>query len=126
MISITRRSSGQSMEQRLESLNAYLKGWMGYFWLAETPSIFQRIDAWVRRRLRMCLWKQWKTWKSRLRNLKRLKIKRSSAIDIALSSKGCWRISLTPQMHRALGLSYWQEQGLVSLLERYEELHSFV
>lgn len=123
---LTRRSSGQSMEQRLENLNAYFKGWMGYFWLAETPRIFQRVDAWVRRRLRMCLWKQWKTWKSRLRNLKRLKIKRSSAIDIALSSKGCWRISLTPQMHRALGLAYWQEQGLVSLLERYEELRSFV
>lgn len=123
---LTRRSSGQSMEQRLEKLNAYLKGWMGYFSLAETPSIFKRIDGWVRRRLRMCLWKQWKTWRSRLRNLRRLEIKRSSAIDIALSSKGCWRIALTPQMHRALGLAYWQEQGLVSLLKRYEELRSVV
>jgi group II intron reverse transcriptase/maturase len=123
---LTRRSNGQSMDQRLEKLNAYLKGWMGYFSLAETPSVFNRIDGWIRRRLRMCLWKQWKTWKSRLRNLRRLEIKRSSATDIALSSKGCWRIALTPQMHRALGLAYWQEQGLVSLFKRYEELRSVV
>jgi len=123
---LTRRSSGQSIEQRLGKLNVYLKGWMGYFWLAETPSIFLRIDEWIRRRLRMCLWKQWKTWKSRLRNLMRLEIKKSSAINVALSSKGCWRISLTPQMHKALGLAYWREQGLVSLLERYKELRSFI
>src|SRR3990172_6070204 len=57
---LTKRSSGQSMEQRLEKLNAYLKGWIGYFWLTEAPSILQSIDEWVRRRLRTCLWKQWK------------------------------------------------------------------
>lgn len=123
---LTRRSDGISMEQRLEKLNAYLKGWIGYFCLADTPSTFSRIDEWVRRRLRMCLWKQWKTWKSRLKNLEKLKIKRSSAIKVALSGKGCWRISLTPQMHRALGLAYWHQQGLISLLDRYEELRSFV
>ena len=36
---LTRRSNGQSIEQRLEKLNAYLKGWIGYFWLADTPSV---------------------------------------------------------------------------------------
>lgn len=123
---LTRRNSGHSMEQRLGKLNVYLKGWMGYFWLAETPSVFLRIDEWIRRRLRMCLWKQWKTWKSRLRNLKRLEIKGPSAINVALSSKGYWRISITPQMHKALGLAYWRVQGLVSLLERYKELRSFI
>jgi group II intron reverse transcriptase/maturase len=123
---LTRRNSGHSIEQRLEKLNAYLKGWIGYFWLAETPSIFSRTDEWVRRRLRMCLWKQWKTWKSRLRNLMSLEIKRLSAIKVALSSKGCWRISITSQMHKALGLAYWREQGLVSLLTRSEELRSVI
>jgi RNA-directed DNA polymerase len=123
---LTRRSSGQSIEQRLEKLNVYLKGWIGYFWLADTPSIFAGIDAWTRRRLRMCLWKEWKTWKSRLRNLMSLEIKKSSAIKVAMSSKGCWTTSLTPQMHRALGLAYWREQGLVSLLMRHAELRSVI
>lgn len=123
---LTKRSDGQSINQRLGKLNVYLKGWMGYFWIAETPSVFRDIDGWVRRRLRMCLWKQWKTWKSRVRNLMKLEIKKSSAKEIALSSKGYWRISLSPQMHKALGFAYWQNQGLVSLLTRYEELRSVI
>ena len=48
------------MDIRIEKLNQYLVGWCGYYALAETPSKFKELDEWIRRRLRMCLWKQWK------------------------------------------------------------------
>ncbi|WP_425622107.1 group II intron maturase-specific domain-containing protein [Desulforudis sp. Tu-874] len=44
-----------SLKERLECLNAYLKGWIGYFRLMDTLSVLQALDEWVRRRLRMCL-----------------------------------------------------------------------
>lgn len=52
---ITSRSKPVSIAERVERLNAYLGGWIGYFALAETPSTFERIEGWMRRRLRICL-----------------------------------------------------------------------
>jgi hypothetical protein len=57
------------MADRIRRINAYLGGWLGYFALAETPSVFQSLDEWLRRRLRMCLWKQWKRVRTRYREL---------------------------------------------------------
>ncbi|WP_373277970.1 group II intron maturase-specific domain-containing protein [Amphibacillus sediminis] len=39
------------MEKRIEKLNQYLVGWLGYYQLAETPSICKQLDSWMRRRL---------------------------------------------------------------------------
>ena len=62
------------MEYRIEKLNQYLVGWCGYFALANTHSIFKTLDSWIKRRLRMCLWKNWKKPRTRVRNLIRLKV----------------------------------------------------
>lgn len=53
----TRRSRGDSLERIIEDLNPMLQGWFGYFKHA-TPSLFARIDGFVRRRLRAILRKQ--------------------------------------------------------------------
>ena len=115
---LTRRSWGVSMEKRLEKLNAYLLGWSGYFGIVEAKSIFQMLDKWIRRRLRTCLLKQWKRCKTKLRNLVNLGIPERWAANIAYSRKRYWRLANTPQVNKALGLSYWKEQELVSLVDR--------
>ncbi|MEF3312094.1 group II intron maturase-specific domain-containing protein [Paenibacillus sp. GYB004] len=48
------------MEDRIGRLNRYLTGWIGYFRLASAKSYGEQFDQCIRRRLRMCLWKQWK------------------------------------------------------------------
>jgi RNA-directed DNA polymerase len=118
---LTNRNRGISMKERLEKLNAYLLGWSGYFRIAQTKSIFQGLDEWVRRRMRMCQLKQWKQCKTRLTNLMRLGIEEKWAVRIAYSRKGYWRLANTPQINKALGFAYWQEQGLVKLVDRYYE-----
>jgi len=120
---LTRRSWGISMKERLEKLNAYLRGWSGYFGVAETISVFQELDEWTRRRLRMCLLKQWKLCKTKLRNLVSLGLPEKWAGRIAFSRKNYWRLANTPQINKTLGLAYWREQGLVMLVDRYYELH---
>lgn len=57
---LTSRKMPYPMEYRIQKLNQYLVGWCGYFALADTKSIFTELDGWIRRRLRMCLWKNWK------------------------------------------------------------------
>ncbi|MFJ6267916.1 group II intron reverse transcriptase/maturase [Lysinibacillus xylanilyticus] len=119
---ITSRKKPLPMEYRIEKLNQYLVGWCGYFALADTPSIFNRLDSWIKRRLRMCLWKNWKKPRTRVRKLIRLKVPYGKAYEWGNTRKGYWRISKSPILHRALGNSYWESQGLKSLQVRYETL----
>jgi group II intron reverse transcriptase/maturase len=115
---LTKRNRSISMKERLEKLNAYLLGWSGYFGISETKRVFQDLDEWIRRRLRMCLLKQWKRCKTKLRNLAKLGIPEDWGGCLAFSRKKYWRLANTPQINKALGLAYWREQGLISLVDR--------
>jgi RNA-directed DNA polymerase len=119
---LTSRSKGWSMEHRINHLNRYLMGWCGYYALADTKSIFQRLDGWIRRRLRMCLWKDWKIPKARKRNLIRLGVPRRKAHEWANSRKGYWRVTKSPILERTLNNSFWNHLGLLSLYQRYSTI----
>lgn len=119
---ITSRSKPYSMEQRIAKLNQYLTGWCGYFALADTPTVFVKLEKWIRRRLRMCMWKDWKKSSTKVRKLTGLGIPKGKAYEWGNSRKSYWRISNSPVLHRALGNSYWSSQGLKSLVARYETL----
>ncbi|SYX82762.1 group II intron reverse transcriptase/maturase [Paenibacillus alvei] len=117
---ITSRTRGISMEKRLGELNRYLMGWIGYFRLASAKTHCEQLDKWIRRRLRMCLWKQWKQPKTRLRNLRALGVPEWAARMMANSRRGCWEMSRN--INNALNRSYWSDQGLLSLASRYLEI----
>jgi len=57
---LTGRSIGISMEARVKKLNQTIQGWVSYYKLANMRTHCQTTDEWLRRRLRMCYWKQWK------------------------------------------------------------------
>jgi hypothetical protein len=119
---LTSRKKSISMEVRIEKLNRYLVGWLGYYQLAETPSIFKVLDGWIRRRLRMIRWKEWKKVQTKYKNLIRLGIKRGKAWEWANTRKAYWRIAKSPILHQALGEQYWIHQGLKSLFNRYQTM----
>ncbi|WP_405127466.1 group II intron maturase-specific domain-containing protein [Salicibibacter halophilus] len=121
---LTSRRKSMAMTDRIDRLNQYLIGWMGYFQLAETPSIFQELDQWIRRRLRMIRWKEWKKVKTKFKNLVALGVPRPKAWEWANTRKAYWRIAHSPILHKTLGTQYWANQGLKSLLERYKYLRS--
>ena len=66
---LTGRSWRISMPERIERLNRYSGGWCAYFAMAETASIFEGLDSWLRRRLRQVRWKEWKRPRTRRHNL---------------------------------------------------------
>jgi RNA-directed DNA polymerase len=112
---LTGRSRGISWERRLEELNAYLRGWVNYFGLCMTKRLWSPLDEWVRRRLRMCLWKQWRTPRHRARRLLALGTPRRTALQTASSGKGYWRLSKTLATHTGLTNEWFDHQGLVRL-----------
>ena len=119
---MTSRKSPIPMEARIGKLKQYLRGWIGYFALVDTPSILRKLDSWIRRRLRMCLWKQWKLPRTRVRKLKGLGVPFGKAFEWGNSRKGYWRIANSPVLHKTLDNAFWHNQGLESLYERYIKL----
>jgi RNA-directed DNA polymerase len=117
---ITSRTKPMSMSERILKLNQYLMGWIGYFKLAAAKSHCERFDAWIRRRLRMCLWKQWKRVRTRIRELRALGLPDWIVFMMANSRRGAWEMSRNT--NNALNNSYWERQGLKSLLHRYLEI----
>ena len=61
----TGRSWRVSMKYRLFKLAQYLRGWMGYFGISEYYREIPEIDGWIRRRIRLCYWKQWRWCRGR-------------------------------------------------------------
>ncbi len=115
---LTGRSRGISMKRRLTDLNRYLRGWMGYFGLARQFDDFVDLDGWIRRRVRMCYWKQWRYARTKVRNLVRLGVNLDMAIKHATSRKSYWRMSRTPAMRYTMPNQWLQQQGLLSLKHR--------
>jgi RNA-directed DNA polymerase len=108
----TQRTRGISIEQMVEQLSGYLNGWKGYFGYCETPSVLNKFDSWIRRRLRSFQWKQGKRGKRRFAELMKQRIRGNPAAQNAGSSCGPWRISSSPALHMALSKSYFASLGL--------------
>ncbi|WP_207549600.1 group II intron reverse transcriptase/maturase [Mycobacterium syngnathidarum] len=110
---LTSRKWSVSMQFRITRLNQYVRGWMGYFRLADTPRKFRDLDEWFRRRMRQIRWKEWKRSRTRVANLHALGIRADLAWQWGMSSRGYWRIAGSPILQRALPNSYWEELGLI-------------
>ena len=117
---LTRRNRSMAMNDRIDHIARYLRGWIVYFALADAGQRLEDIDKWLRRRLRACLWKQWKQGPTRVRELRALGLPDWVAQECANSRKGTWRMSGGP-MNRALPDAYWRGQGLPSLTELYRK-----
>ncbi|MCP4900550.1 MAG: group II intron reverse transcriptase/maturase [bacterium] len=119
---ITSRNRGISMKRMIGELSSYLRGWTGYFALASTKSVFSRFDKWIRRRVRMCYWKQWRYSRTRIRKLMQLGVDRDTAITHGVSRKGYWRLAKTLGGHMGMTKQWLRAQGLVFVRYLWSEL----
>ena len=104
------------MKQVMEELAQYLRGWRGYFGFCETPSVLQRLDSWVRRRVRCAFWRQWKTSRKRFAELVRRGVSEELAANTAGSRRGPWHVSQSPALGIALSNVALTSLGLPSLV----------
>ena len=109
---LTQRTRGVSVEQLVEPLARYLIGWRGYFGFCQTPRVLSNLDAWIRRRLRMYLWRQWKNGRNRFNELRRRGVPKFGAAVAAGSPTGFWRMSGHPAVQQALRNAHFDSIGL--------------
>jgi RNA-directed DNA polymerase len=118
---LTRRTRHGTLEEILGKINRQAVGWVGYFRRADTPSTFEALDEWLRRRLRQLIWKRWKRGKTRWRELVKLGVPPKMA-GLGAVGKSPWHMAASPVVQMALSNAYFRRQGLVSLAERYRQL----
>jgi RNA-directed DNA polymerase len=114
---LTRRTRGISLEQMMKELVSYLRGWKSYFGYSQTPSVLQRLEEWIRRRLRSVIWKQWKRNKVRFARLRQRNIGQDLAAQTAGSPHGPWRLANSPALSFAFPVAYFDALGLPRLLD---------
>ena len=67
------RSRSISLDERLLKLKQLIYGWINYFRIADMKTfLLQEIDPWIRRKLRVIIWKQWKKIRKRYISLRNL------------------------------------------------------
>lgn len=120
---LARRTRHGTLDEILQEINRQVLGWMGYFRLADTPSVFQELDEWLRRRLRQLIWKRWKRGKTRYRELVKLGVPRGMA-GLGATGTSPWRMAASPVVNMALSNACFRKHGLASLTERYRQLRS--
>lgn len=90
---LTARSNGLGYERLKLKLRQFITGWVNYFKLADMNKLLKATDEWLRRRLRMVIWKQWKRVRTRYTMLSKLGFKHNTAFKFACTRKGYWRIA---------------------------------
>lgn len=107
-----------------EDLNPVLRGWIQYFRLAEFNSFAQELDGWIRRRLRLILWRQWKRPWTRRKRLIQAGLSEERAVQSAFNRRGPWWNSGASHMNEAFPKAYFDKLGLVSMLEELFKFRS--
>ena len=107
----------------MDKVKVFIRGWLGYFYIASMRSTMKNWDEWLRCRIRMYIWKQWKLPRTRARNLIRLGLPEWRASEVAYSRKAYWRSAHHVSVQMAISNKRLAQAGYYSILDRYESLH---
>lgn len=120
---IFRMGRGRNLRRFItEDLNPVTRGWINYFRLAEVKVFAEEIDGWIRRRLRLILWKQWKRPWTRRNRMMQAGLSEERAVTSAFNRRGSWWNSGALHMNDAFRKKFFVQLGLVSMLN---ELYKF-
>lgn len=119
---LLRGARGRKMASVIERINPVLRGWACYFQLSQSKGALEKLDGWVRHKLRCAIWRQWRRPSTRARNLMRLGLSEERARKSAFNGRGPWWNSGAQHMNHALPKKLWVRMGLVSILDTINRL----
>ena len=121
---LTKRNRGRNVRRVMAEVKVFIRGWLGYFHVADMKRTMKSWDEWLRRRFRMYIWKQWKKPRTKVANLKKLGIPADKAYQWGNSRLGYWRIAGSPVLACSITNERLAAAGYFSILNCYESLHS--
>ena len=119
---LTNRSQGRNVRMVMAKVKEFIRGWIGYFYIADMKRILQSWDKWLRRRIRMYIWKQWKKPKTRVQNLKKLGIPEWQAYQWGNTRLGYWRVAGSAILSRSITNEKLALAGYYDFPAQYEQI----
>lgn len=116
---ITRKTSPKSFDERVAKLKEVQRGWVNYFRNGNMLSKLKTLDAWVRNRLRYCIWHDWKKPERKRKNLIRLGLERGLAYAYSRTRMGGWAVAQSPILGTSITLARLAKRGYESMSEYY-------
>lgn len=116
---LTGRNKIKQIDITYTKIKQKMVGWINYFKLADMKGLLKTMDEWLRRRIRMCYWKQWKKIKTKYKNLLKLGAIKQKAWEHANTRKGHWRTAKSPILQTTITNSKLEKAGLISLYNTY-------
>lgn len=110
-----REGRGCSLSRTIDNLKPILRGWANYFRLAEVRWVMEKLDSWIRRRMRLILWRQWKRTPTKAKSLIKRGVDKTHAWVTAKNGRGPWWNANSWAMKRAFPNRFFDGLGLVSL-----------
>lgn len=115
--SITRKTTPMSFDERIQKINEVQRGWLNYFKGTSIKGKLNKLDAWLRNRLRYCIWHHWKKPERKRKNLIRLGVDYSHAYAWSRTRKGGWAVAQSPILGTTITISRLRKRGYVAMLE---------
>jgi group II intron reverse transcriptase/maturase len=119
---LTPRNWGGTLVSCVSRINAWLRGWHGFFGIVSVSEMqtMRKIDAHLRRRLRAILLRHWKRKRTIARNLVKLGVPRRSAWrQVYQGRRSWWALSHIPAVDHGLNRAFLTERGLVAVVEMH-------
>ena len=112
-----RRGRGRSLTNLATDLRPVLIGWVSYYRKSQVRITFEELDQWIRRKLRVVLWRQWKRPRTRAKNLIQRGLPPERAWTSAMNGRGPWWNAGASHMNQAVPTRVLSRLGLVSLVQ---------
>jgi len=121
---ITKRNRGKSFDKIVTELKKFTDGWIQYFGIADMKNLMEELNQWIRRRLRMYIWKQWKKISTKANNLMKLGAKRQKAWEWANTRKSYWHTANSWILATTITNDRLELRGYADISKKYETVHS--
>ena len=103
-------SQSLTFEQVVSQWQKFIRGWGGYYRLAEDRGTLTDLEPWIRRHIRKFFWLRGHDPAGRKRHLRSLGLK-GQLLKVVHSSKGAWHLARTGGLNTALSKAWMLASG---------------
>lgn len=121
---LTRRNQGRTVRVVMQNVKVFIRGWIGYYYVADMKRTLQSWNKWLRRRFRMYIWKQWKKPRTKVNSLRKLGVPADLAYQWGNSRLGYWRIAGSPVLERSITNEKLARAGYYDFPAQYEQIRN--
>jgi len=119
---ITRKTTPSTFDERIQKLKETAQGWLNYFRMARIYGKLKVLDAWIRNRLRYCIWHHWKKPERRRKNLLRLGVDQHHASSWSRTRMGGWAVAQSPILVTTITVERLRKRGYEAMVTYYEKI----